>query len=156
MNHYIYTSIIIFLLVDISVIYSFFLSDWVVTNIGGEVEIGLWQTCLIIKKVPRCFVSTIPNEWILAIIFIFVGCLCATLTAITLIASLKNRPLIFYARWFGLGTLICYCLASIFIPMGFTMNAINGEPFQLPASYTVIFISLEMFYVCIQFCFFQS
>ena len=136
---------ILFLLVDFTVMFAFFQPEWFITNIGGHVQIGLWQTCITTtRNVTRCFIfSSFSTEWVCAIVFILIGSVFATITAVTFLAAFKIRTLAHCGRWFGLATLVFYCLASICIPMGFTMEAIQGEPFQLPTSYQVSSLYLQ-------------
>lgn len=48
-----------------------------------------------------CFTPELKPEWLIALICIFVGCICIT-TAIILLASSKwDRDVIPYARWVG-------------------------------------------------------
>ena len=139
MDKHIVCSILLFLLSDFTSMFAIFLPEWIVSNVGGEVQIGLWQTCIITKKVSRCFVSSVPVEWLCAIFFIIAGCAFATFAVVAFVGSLKAHGLVHYGRWLGLACLASYCMASICIPMGFSMDAIRGEPFQLPSSFYVRF-----------------
>lgn len=140
MDKHIFISIFLFFLVDFTVMFALFLPEWIISNVGGEVQIGLWQTCIITKKIAHCYASSVPTEWVLATFFIICGCFFATLAVVTFIGSLKSHGLVQYGRWLGLATLASYCMASILIPIGFTMDAIKGEPFQLPSSFYVSII----------------
>lgn len=144
MSKHLIVSIILFLVVDFLVIFSFFMPEWIISEVsGGVVQIGLWQTCITTRnKVSRCFISSAPTEWIIAIGLIIVGCLNATLTIVVLIGALKARYLFAVGRWLGVVTLAFFSLAAIIIPMGFGMEQIRGEAFQLPSSFSVCWISM--------------
>lgn len=48
-----------------------------------------------------CFTPELQPEWLLALICIFVGCICITTTIILLASSNWDRDVIPYARWVG-------------------------------------------------------
>lgn len=142
MNKHIVVSIALFIIVIFMVIFAFFMPEWIISDAGGQVQIGLWQTCIITRKVPKCFISSAPTEWLLAIGFIIVGCFFATLTVVVLIGALKTHYLFAIGRWLGLATLAFFSIAAVLIPMGFYMEPIRGEPFQLPSSFSVCLLLL--------------
>lgn len=138
MDKHVVISILLFICVDSSVIFAFFLPEWIITDVGGEVRIGLWQTCIQNRsKGTKCFITNVPFEWKMAIAFIASGCTFATLTVVALMIALKMEQFLSYGRWLGMFALACLCIAAVFIPMGFHMDPIKGEPFQLPSSYYV-------------------
>lgn len=137
MNKHIIVSIILFLVADFLVIWCFFMPEWIISEAGGLVQIGLWQTCIVTRKVSKCFISSVPTEWLFAIALIIVGCFFATLTIVVLIGALKAHYLFAVGRWLGMATLAFFSLAAIIIPMGFHMDPIRGEAFQLPSSFQV-------------------
>lgn len=110
-----------------------------------------------------CFTPELQPEWLLALICIFVGCICITTTIILLASSNWDRDVIPYARWVGftasewqlfailctqykvsigcffffLLTVVLFCLAAVIFPLGFHINEIGGQPYQLPNSHQV-------------------
>ncbi len=140
MSKHIVVSIILFLVIEFLVIFAFFMPEWIISEAGGLVQIGLWQTCITQRRVSRCFISSAPTEWLFAIGLIIVGCLFATLTIVVLIGALKAHYLCAVGRWLGVATLAFFSLAAIIIPMGFYMDPIRGEAFQLPSSFSVCFL----------------
>ena len=48
-----------------------------------------------------CFTPELQPEWLIALICIFVGCICITTTIILLASSNWDRNVIPYARWVG-------------------------------------------------------
>lgn len=102
-----------------------------------------------------CFTPDLQPEWLLALVCIFVGCICITTTIILLASSQWDRNVIPYARWVGftaskqtflkvientLNTnflVVLFCLAAVIFPMGFHVDEIGGQPYQLPNSHQV-------------------
>nr|XP_027203823.1 uncharacterized protein LOC113797611 [Dermatophagoides pteronyssinus] len=102
-------SIIFFTIVDFIVFSVLFLPEWIVSNVGGDVQIGLWKTCIINRKrIHKCFSFSPPLPWKLAIIFIIIGCFFDTLAIISFIKSFRNPLFRRYGRWFGLFTLFFF------------------------------------------------
>lgn len=61
----------------------------------------MW-TCITLYNRPQdCFSPDLQPEWLLALICIFVGCICVTTTVILLASSNWDRDVIPYARWVG-------------------------------------------------------
>jgi lariat debranching enzyme len=48
-----------------------------------------------------CFTPDLQPEWLLALVCIFVGCICITTTIILLASSHWDRNVVPYARWVG-------------------------------------------------------
>lgn len=48
-----------------------------------------------------CFTPDLRLEWLLALVSIFIGCICITTTIILLASSHWDRNVIPYARWVG-------------------------------------------------------
>lgn len=72
------------------------------THITGETRLGLMWTCMTLHNRPQvCFTPELQPEWLLALICIFVGCICITTTIILLASSNWDRDVIPYARWVG-------------------------------------------------------
>lgn len=104
-----------------------------------------------------CFTPDLQPEWLLALVCIFVGCICITTTIILLASSHWDRNVVPYARWVGftasksLSTVktckltyliffllvVLFCLAAVIFPMGFHVDEIGGQPYQLPNSHQV-------------------
>lgn len=70
--------------------------------VTGETRLGLMWTCMTLYNRPQvCFTPELQPEWLLALICIFVGCICITTTIILLASSNWDRDVIPYARWVG-------------------------------------------------------
>ncbi|KAH9418487.1 hypothetical protein DERP_011349 [Dermatophagoides pteronyssinus] len=61
-------SIIFFTIVDFIVFSVLFLPEWIVSNVGGDVQIGLWKTCIINRKRIHKSPAFNPNSYRQAII----------------------------------------------------------------------------------------
>lgn len=69
---------------------------------SGETRLGLMWTCMTLYNRPQvCFTPELQPEWLLALICIFVGCICITTAIILLASSNWDRDVIPYARWVG-------------------------------------------------------
>lgn len=69
---------------------------------SGETRLGLMWTCMTLYNRPQvCFTPELQPEWLIALICIFVGCICITTTIILLASSNWDRNVIPYARWVG-------------------------------------------------------
>lgn len=91
-----------FMAADIFAIISLATPDWIVTDVGGETRLGLMWTCTVLYNRPQvCFTPELQPEWLLALICIFVGCICITTAIILLASSNWDRDVIPYARWVG-------------------------------------------------------
>lgn len=61
----------------------------------------MW-TCMTLYNRPQvCFTPDLQPEWLLALVCIFVGCICITTTIILLASSHWDRNVVPYARWVG-------------------------------------------------------
>lgn len=129
-----------FTFVDILVISSLFLPEWIVSNVGGKIQIGLWKSCIFNRKssTPKCLSFNPPFSWKLSIVFIIFGCIFCSVAVGMFIRAWKNPVYINHGRWMGIFTLLCFSIASLLIPIGFSMEQIQGELFQLPSSFNVI------------------
>lgn len=114
----------------------------------------MW-TCMTLYNRPQvCFTPELQPEWLLALVCIFVGCICITTTIILLASSHWDRNVVPYARWVGftasklhitsvtsqsnvLFSVVLFCLAAVIFPMGFHVDEIGGQPYQLPNSHQV-------------------
>lgn len=71
-------------------------------NTSGETRLGLMWTCMTLYNRPQvCFTPELQPQWLIALICIFVGCICITTTIILLASSNWDRNVIPYARWVG-------------------------------------------------------
>lgn len=111
----------LFMAADVFAIVSLAMPDWIVTDVGGkasilfiwtlvnniylyigETRLGLMWTCMTLYNRPQnCFTPELQPEWLIALICIFVGCICITTTIILLASSNWDRDVIPYARWVG-------------------------------------------------------
>lgn len=110
----------LFIAADIFAIVSLAMPDWIITDVGGEyfhlsrslyftglispgeTKLGLMWTCMTLyNRPPTCFTPDLQPEWLLALVCIFVGCICITTTVILLATSHWDRNVIPYARWVG-------------------------------------------------------
>lgn len=53
------------------------------------------------NRPQECFTPDLRLEWLLALVSIFIGCICITTTIILLASSHWDRNVIPYARWVG-------------------------------------------------------
>ena len=68
----------------------------------GDTRLGLMWTCITLYNRPQvCFTPDLQPEWLLALVCIFVGCICITTTIILLASSHWDRNVVPYARWVG-------------------------------------------------------
>lgn len=113
----------LFMAADVFAIVSLAMPDWIITDVGGErtwfswelgsifcnffflagdTRLGLMWTCMTLYNRPQvCFTPDLQPEWLLALVCIFVGCICITTTIILLASSHWDRNVIPYARWVG-------------------------------------------------------
>ncbi|XP_011169693.1 lariat debranching enzyme [Solenopsis invicta] len=129
---------ILFLLADISAIISIAMPDWIITDVGGDTRLGLMWSCMTLYNRPQvCFKSELESEWMMALVCIFIGCILITATIILLVISHWDRTVIPFARWVGFGAMVLFCHAAVIFPMGFHIDEIGGQPYQLPNSHQV-------------------
>ncbi|RLU19937.1 hypothetical protein DMN91_008496 [Ooceraea biroi] len=129
---------VLFLFADICAIISIAMPDWIITDVGGDTRLGLMWSCMTLYNRPQvCYKSALQSEWLMALICIFVGCILITATIILLIISHWDRSVIPYARWVGFGAMVLFCHAAVIFPMGFHIDEIGGQPYQLPNSHQV-------------------
>jgi hypothetical protein len=68
----------------------------------GDTKLGLMRECITIYNRPQiCIAPTLPTEWAVTLLCIFVGCIAITTTVILLIVSYWERSVITHARWIG-------------------------------------------------------
>ncbi|XP_074648282.1 modulator of smoothened protein-like [Tubulanus polymorphus] len=129
----------LFLAADIFAVMSLAMPYWIVSTIGGDTSIGLLKTCLNVHGRPEICFSPKPirGEWLLTFICILAGILLVTVTIILLAVSYWKYSVMKYARWLGFMAMILFCLAAVIFPIGFNMDQIGGEPYQLPNNFQV-------------------
>lgn len=113
--------------------------DWII-EIGNNSRYGLmWQCLTLFDRKQVCFTPTLSNEWLIALILIFIAIICITTVVILLLFSRwsVNVNVIFYARWIGFGAMISFCLAAVIFPLGFNNESINGLAYQLPNNFNI-------------------
>ncbi|XP_063708867.1 uncharacterized protein C16orf52 homolog A [Culicoides brevitarsis] len=127
----------LFLAADVFAIIALAMPDWIV-DVGGETRLGLMWSCFQLYNRPQvCYTPELQIEWLIALICIFVGCICVTTTIILLASSNWDRHVITYARWVGFTAMVLFCFAAVIFPLGFHVDEIGGLPYQLPNSYSV-------------------
>lgn len=68
----------------------------------GETSLGLMWTCTTLYNRPKvCFSPDLTPEWMMALVCIFIGCVCITTTVVLLISSHWDYNVVPYARWVG-------------------------------------------------------
>ncbi|XP_025073595.1 lariat debranching enzyme-like [Pogonomyrmex barbatus] len=131
-------SVILFLLADISAIISIAMPDWIITDVGGDTRLGLMWSCMTLYNRPQvCYKSDLHSEWMMALVCIFIGCILITATIILMVISHWDRTVIPFARWVGFAAMVLFCNAAVIFPMGFYIDEIGGQPYQLPNSHQV-------------------
>ncbi|EEB09991.1 conserved hypothetical protein [Pediculus humanus corporis] len=71
-------------------------------------------------------VSLVMPDWIVSDIGV-----------ILIAISYWDANIITYARWVGFTSMVLFCMAAIIFPMGFHIDEIGGQPYQLPNSHQV-------------------
>lgn len=129
----------LFLAADVFAIASLSMPNWIVSKIGGDTHIGLLKTCLTIHgRSEVCYQpKPIRAEWMLTFSCILLGVILVTVTIILLAASYWKYHMMKYARWLGFVAMVLFCLAAVIFPIGFNMDQIGGEPYQLPNNFQV-------------------
>ncbi|GAV03051.1 hypothetical protein RvY_13533 [Ramazzottius varieornatus] len=132
-------STLFFILADIFAVASLILPDWIISDIGGgKTRIGLLETCFTIYgRESTCEASVLPAEWTFSLILLVLGILTSTITSMLFVTSQWKPGLTNVARWIGFAGMIFFCLVAVTFPLGFSMEAIGGDPFQLPNSFQV-------------------
>ncbi|XP_023245366.1 uncharacterized protein C16orf52 homolog A isoform X2 [Copidosoma floridanum] len=133
----------LFLAADMFAVVSLAMPDWIITDVGviimtGDTRLGLMWSCMTLYNRPQvCYKPDLKPEWWTALVCILIGCILITTTIILLISSHWDRNLIPYARWVGFSAMVVFCLAAVIFPMGFHIDEIGGQPYQLPNSHQV-------------------
>ncbi|EDV52438.1 uncharacterized protein C16orf52 homolog A [Drosophila erecta] len=129
----------LFMAADVFAIVSLALPDWIITESGtGDIRLGLMWTCMTLYNRPQvCYTPELQPEWLIALICIFVGCICVTTTVILLASSSCNRNVIPYARWVGFTAMVLFCMAAVVFPLGFHVEEIGGQAYQLPNTFKI-------------------
>ncbi|XP_016991036.1 uncharacterized protein C16orf52 homolog A [Drosophila rhopaloa] len=129
----------LFMAADVFAIVSLALPDWIITESGtGDIRLGLMWTCMTLYNRPQvCYTPDLQPEWLIALICVFVGCICVTTTVILLASSSCNRNVIPYARWVGFTAMVLFCMAAVVFPLGFHVEEIGGQAYQLPNTFKI-------------------
>ncbi|ESO84077.1 hypothetical protein LOTGIDRAFT_211017 [Lottia gigantea] len=129
----------LFFAADIFAVISLAMPNWIISEVGGNVYIGLLQTCLTIYgRPPICFSpEPVRAEWVLTFICVVLGIMCISITVILLGLSLWEYRVMKFARWLGFVAMILFCIAAVIFPIGFDMDQIGGEAYQLPNNFRV-------------------
>ncbi|KAH8351474.1 uncharacterized protein C16orf52 homolog A [Drosophila kikkawai] len=129
----------LFMAADVFAIVSLALPDWIITESGtGDIRLGLMWTCMTLYNRPQvCYTPDLQPEWLVALICIFLGCICVTTTVILLASSSCNRNVIPYARWVGFTAMVLFCMAAVVFPLGFHIEEIGGQAYQLPNTFKI-------------------
>ncbi|XP_043198906.1 uncharacterized protein C16orf52 homolog B-like [Amphibalanus amphitrite] len=127
-----------FFIVDILIIVSIATPDWVVSDIGGSIRLGLLWSCQTSRGRPEtCYVPRLCPEWLLVLICLLCSCLCVSTTLLLLLLGTWSHRLYNAARWLGFAAVVFLCLAAVILPAGFHMAEIGSVAYQLPPSYSV-------------------
>ncbi|KAH8267959.1 hypothetical protein KR018_009322 [Drosophila ironensis] len=129
----------LFMAADVFAIVSLALPDWIITESGtGDIRLGLMWTCMTLYNRPQvCYTPDLQPEWFIALVCIFTGCICVTTTVILLASSSCNRNVIPYARWVGFTAMVLFCMAAVVFPLGFHVEEIGGQAYQLPNTFKI-------------------
>ncbi|BFF97859.1 GL22902 [Drosophila persimilis] len=129
----------LFMAADVFAIVSLALPDWIITESGtGDIRLGLMWTCMTLYNRPQvCYTPDLQPEWLIALVCIFMGCICITTTVILLASSSCNRNVIPYARWVGFAAMVLFCMAAVVFPLGFHIEEIGGQAYQLPNTFKI-------------------
>ncbi|KAH8373309.1 hypothetical protein KR009_000396 [Drosophila setifemur] len=129
----------LFMAADVFAIVSLALPDWIITESGtGDIRLGLMWTCMTLYNRPQvCYTPDLQPEWLIALVCIFIGCICVTTTVILLASSSCNRNVIPYARWVGFTAMVLFCMAAVVFPLGFHVEEIGGQAYQLPNTFKI-------------------
>jgi len=129
----------LFMAADVFAIASLCMPNWIVSGVSGNTYIGLLQTCLTIyNRSTECFTpEDVRPEWLLTFMLITAGIVCISITILLLGLSYWKYNVIKFARWLGFIAMVLFCMAAVMFPIGFYMDQIGGEAYQLPSSYHV-------------------
>jgi len=132
---------VLFMTADVFAIMALALPDWIVSHIGGETKLGLLYTCETLHhREEQCGVWWRGGAWLAALALVVTGCAAVAVTVLLLCLVLcvrSGRVLHAAARWCGGVAVVAFCLAAVIFPVGFYMEEIGGEPYQLPSSFQI-------------------
>merc|ERR1712098_954924 len=84
---------------DMFALTSLVLPDWIVTEVGGDMRLGLMMSCVTLHKRPaHCFPPSLPWEWMLSLMCVIMGVVCVTTTLILILMSAWRRTMTEYAK----------------------------------------------------------
>ncbi|KAB7496891.1 C16orf52-like protein A [Armadillidium nasatum] len=129
----------LFLASDIFAIVSLAMPDWIVTEVGGNTRLGLLWACETLYNRPQvCYAPSLGGAWMVTLGCVLLGCVCVTATIVLLALShcATNGGIMTYARWVGFTAMVLFCLAAVIFPVGFHVEEIGGQPYQLPNSFS--------------------
>ncbi|MPC72800.1 uncharacterized protein E2C01_067113 [Portunus trituberculatus] len=121
----------------------------------------LYHSDIVLLVIPVCYATSLGGAWLVTLGCVLLGCLCVTATIVLLALShcRLSTSIMTYARWVGFSAMVLFCLAAVVFPMGFYVEEIGGEPYQLPNSFQVCgLMSLSFAYIvscnyCVCVCF---
>lgn len=92
------------------------------------------------NRPQECFTPDLRLEWLLALVSIFIGCICITTTIILLASSHWDRNVIPYARWVGF-------TASKMLHLIFTITQFHFIciVYNVKCIHTILYISVVLF-----------
>ncbi|XP_063886230.1 moesin-like isoform X2 [Scylla paramamosain] len=106
----------------------------------GDTRLGLLWTCeTLYNRSQVCYATSLGGAWLVTLGCVLLGCLCVTATIVLLALShcRLSTSIMTYARWVGFSAMVLFCLAAVVFPMGFYVEEIGGEPYQLPNSFQI-------------------
>ncbi|WAQ96343.1 CP52A-like protein [Mya arenaria] len=142
---------ILFFVADVFAFASLVHPEWIVSDVNGNMRLGLTQHCQVIYGRPEICTFPRPSvEWLLTLILISLGIFCLTVTCVLQLISQWKRDVIKYARWIAFTAMTLFCLAAVIFPVGFAIEEIGGQPYKLP-NQTQVGTSYVLFILAIFF-----
>ncbi|KAL5018703.1 hypothetical protein ScPMuIL_004425 [Solemya velum] len=139
----------LFFIADIFAIASLANPEWIITDVAGNMRLGLTRQCQVIYGRPEiCIFPRLSIEWMITFVFIVCGIFCLTVTCLLLVLSYWRQKASKYARWVAFSGMTLFCLAAIVFPIGFHIDEIGGKPYKLPnhiqvgSSYVLFILSI--------------
>lgn len=131
--------------------------EWIVQDLHGTVTYGLVQECyegtFAHEDRSTCeHNKDAPAEWYTTLVFIVIGTITVTISAIYAVGSIRKPVLLKKSKYFGLATSVTFSLATLIFPAGFDAHDIDGTPYRLPDNAGIGF-SYVLFVVALIFVF---
>ncbi|CAL4114102.1 unnamed protein product, partial [Meganyctiphanes norvegica] len=126
--------------VDLFATVGFSIGGWFLSDVLGDTRLGLLWTCeTLYNRKEVCYSPSLGGAWLVTLACVLLGCACVTATVVLLALShcRLTMHVMTYARWLGFTAMVLFCLAAVVFPMGFYVEEIGGEPYQLPNSFQV-------------------